>query len=79
VRNAAQELVVEVYKPIGRTVALGVEPGAYDVRVERERTALLAKVNVADGGQQMIDRSQLNPTKVEPTNQIRVSALSAGQ
>ena len=67
VRNAAQELIVEVYKPIGRTVALGVEPGAYEVRVERERTALLAKVNVADGGQQMIDRSHLNPTKVEPT------------
>jgi len=67
VRNAAQELIVEVYKPYGRTVALGVEPGTYEVRVEREKTALLAKVNVADGGRQVIDRSHLNPTILEST------------
>src|SRR5262245_31515927 len=67
VRNAAQELIVEVYKPYGRTVALGVEPGVYEVRVEREKTALVGKVHVADGGQQVIDRSHVNPTTVEPT------------
>ena len=67
VRNAAQELIVEVYKPYGRTVALGVEPGAYEVRVEHEKTALLAKVSVADGGQLIVDRKQFNPTTVEPT------------
>lgn len=67
VRNAAQELIVEVYKPYGRAVALGVEPGAYEVRVEHERAALLAKVSVADGGKQIVDRKQFNPTTVEPT------------
>ena len=67
VRNAAQELIVEVYKPYGRTVSLGVEPGAYEVRVELEKTALLAKVSVADGGQLIVDRKQFNPTTVEPT------------
>ena len=36
VRTAAQELVVELYKPRGRRVELAVEPGAYDVRVERD-------------------------------------------
>ena len=29
VRTAAQELVIELYKPRGRTVELAVEPGAY--------------------------------------------------
>jgi hypothetical protein len=67
VRNAAQELIVEVYKPAGRIVSLGVEPGAYEVRVERERASLLAKVSVADGGRLVIDRPQFNPTKLEPT------------
>ena len=67
VRNAAQELIVEVYKPYGRSVSLGVEPGAYEVRVEREKTALLAKVSVADGGQLIVDRRQFNPTTVEAT------------
>jgi hypothetical protein len=67
VRNAAQELIVEVYKPLGRTVALGVEPGAYEVRVEHNKTALLAKVSVADGGQLIVDRKQFNPTTVEAT------------
>ena len=67
VRNAAQELIVEVYKPYGRTVSLGVEPGTYEVRVEHEKAALLAKVSVADGGQLIVDRKQFNPTTVEPT------------
>jgi hypothetical protein len=67
VRNAAQELIVEVYKPYGRTVSLGVEPGAYEVRVEQEKKALVAKVSVADGGRLTINRNQFNPATVEPT------------
>jgi hypothetical protein len=67
VRNAAQELIVEVYKPYGRAVALGVEPGAYEVRVEREKAALLAKVSVTDGGRVVVDRAQFDPTTVEMT------------
>jgi hypothetical protein len=67
VRNAAQDLIVEVYKPYGRTISLGVEPGTYEVRVEVEKAALLAKVSVADGGQAIVDRQQFNPTAVEAT------------
>lgn len=29
-RNARRELVVELYKPFGRKVELGVEPGSYE-------------------------------------------------
>ena len=41
VRSASQELIVEVYKPFGRSVSLGVEPGTYEIRVEQEKRALL--------------------------------------
>ena len=43
IRNAAHELVVELYKPRGRKVELGVEPGAYEVRIEQTKGSLLAK------------------------------------
>ena len=74
VRNAAQELIAEVYKPAGRTLALTVSPGAYEIRVEREKTTLLAKVSVAEGAQVTLDRSQLGAVTIEP-----VSAPVAGE
>ena len=67
IRNASQELIAEVYKPLGRTVALGVEPGIYDVRVERDKTVLLAKTTLVDGTRLVINRMQFGPTKLEPT------------
>jgi hypothetical protein len=67
VRNAAQELVVEVYKPLGRRVELGVEPGTYDVRVEREKTSMLAKARVADGAAVVLDARQFGQVPLEPT------------
>ena len=45
IRTAAQELVVELYKPRGRKVELAIEPGDYEVRVERDKESLVA----ADG------------------------------
>jgi hypothetical protein len=66
VRNAAQELIVEVYKPYGRALSLGVEPGGYEVRVEIEKRALVAKVNVTDGGRAVIDRPQFASATLEP-------------
>jgi len=65
VRNAAKELVAEVYKPAGRPLSVTVDPGAYEVRVEREKTALLARVNVAQGANVVLDRQQLEPLTVE--------------
>jgi len=40
--NAKRELVVELYKPLGRKVELGVEPGSYEVHLEREAAAYVA-------------------------------------
>jgi hypothetical protein len=67
VRNARQELVVELYKPYGRTVELGLEPGAYDVRLEREKSALLAKPRVAEGARVVLEPDQFGLTTPEPT------------
>jgi len=66
VRNAKQELVVELYKPYGRRVELGVEPGSYEVHLEREAGAFLAKPRLAEGAQVVLEPTQFTPTAPEP-------------
>jgi hypothetical protein len=67
VRTAARELIVELYKPRGREVKLGVEPGVYEVRVEAQRVALTAKASLADGSTVVMDPRQFGAAAVEPT------------
>ncbi len=67
VRNASQELVVELYKPYGRTVELGVEPGAYEVRLEQEATSLLARPKLDEGARIVLEADQFGITSPEPT------------
>jgi hypothetical protein len=67
VRNAREELVVELYKPLGRTVELGLEPGLYDVHVERAAAVLVAKPALAEGARVVLDGGQFSPTTREAT------------
>jgi hypothetical protein len=67
VRNAAHELIVELYKPRGRKVELGVEPGAYEVRIEQAKGSLLAKAQIAEGGRVLLEPRQFGMTAVEAT------------
>jgi hypothetical protein len=67
VRNAKRELVVELYKPSGRKVELGVEPGSYEVRLEREAAAFLARPKLDEGSQTVLEPAQFTPTTPEPT------------
>ena len=67
VRTASQELVVELYKPRGRLVELAVEPGTYEVRVEREKGSVTARAEVVDGARVAIDPRQFGPVAMEPT------------
>ena len=67
IRNAAQELVVELYKPFGRKVELGLEPGAYEVRLDREKTSLVAKTRIDDGATFVLDGKQFGPAALEST------------
>jgi uncharacterized caspase-like protein len=66
VRNAAQELVVELYKPRGRRVELAVEAGTYDVRIEREKGALTANTAITDGSRIVLAASQFGVAAIEP-------------
>ena len=67
IRNAAQELVVELYKPRGRRVELAVEAGTYDVRIEREKGALSASTAITDGSRIVLAASQFGVAAIEPT------------
>jgi hypothetical protein len=67
VRNAARELIVEVNKPAGRKVELGVEPGAYEIRLERPPASMTARTRVADGGSVTLEARQFGPAALEPT------------
>ena len=67
VRNAARELIVELYKPRGRKIELGVEPDTYEVRMEEQRASRVAKAQVADGATVVIDARQFGPVATEPT------------
>jgi hypothetical protein len=65
VRNANNELVVELYKPYGRRVELGVEPGRYEVHLERKAAAYLAKTKLDQGSQVVLEPAQFAPTTPE--------------
>jgi hypothetical protein len=68
IRNAAQELVVELYKPFGRKVELGLEPGTYEVRLDRAKTSMLAKTKVDEGATLALDARQFGPVALEATH-----------
>jgi len=71
IRTSSQELVVELYKPRGRTVELGVEAGTYEIRIEREKSSLTAKADVADGARVRLEPRQFGPAAVAEATRRR--------
>jgi hypothetical protein len=67
IRNSRRELVVELYKPRGRRVELGLEPGVYEVRLEIEKRSMLAKTEITMGATVALDEKQFGPVAVETT------------
>lgn len=67
IRGAKQELVVELYKSKGRRIEIGLEEGAYEVRVERPRSALIAKATIASGDRLELASDRFTPTTPELT------------
>ena len=74
VSNAAQQLVVELYKPAGRRVELGLEPGTYEIRIERAASAMVTRAVIADGGKVALDPAQFHATVMEKTRRRGVEA-----
>jgi len=65
VRNASRQVVAELFKSGDRTVELGLEPGAYEVYLERHRDLHLAGVEVAEGEHRPLRAADFAPADRE--------------
>ena len=55
IRNANRQLIAELFKPAGRRVELGLEPGAYRVHMAREIQSATTSVELAMGQREILD------------------------
>jgi hypothetical protein len=62
-----KRLVLEFYKPAGRKVDIGLDPGVYDVRFEREPKALSGRLELREGPHQALDLAGFGPARLEFT------------
>jgi hypothetical protein len=67
VLNAQRSLVAELYKPFGRRVELGLEPGEYEVYFEQEKRLMSSSVKLGEGQHQELNRDGLRQTRRHPT------------
>lgn len=67
--RTGQALVVELYKPKGRKVELALEPDTYEVRVEIDRAARLARAQVTEGARVTLGERQFGTMALEATRQ----------
>jgi uncharacterized caspase-like protein len=61
VRDAEQRLVVELLKPKGRAIELGLAPGVHEVRCQEKERALLAKITLQEGRQVALGPADFAP------------------
>lgn len=55
IRNANRQLIAELFKPAGRRVELGLEPGRYRVHMAREIQSATTSVELAVGQREILD------------------------
>jgi hypothetical protein len=67
VRNADDQLVVELQKPRGRSVRLGLEPGAYKVHCNLNAGGMSTTTEVAEGAQVVVGPDRMAATEVQET------------
>jgi hypothetical protein len=67
VQSARNQLVAELYKPSGRVVELGLEPGRYEVFYEQDPVLLATRVELTDGQRLTLSRKQMAATSRTPT------------
>ena len=59
IRNANEQLVAELFKPAGRSVELGLEPGRYVVHVERQENLRTSELSLQEGQRLTIQEADL--------------------
>ena len=57
IRNADRQLIAELFKPAGRRVELGLEPGTYRVHMAREIQSATATVELTMGQREILNES----------------------
>ncbi len=67
VLSGKRHLVAELYKPAGRKVELGLEPGEYEVYFAQDRSLFKSTIALRDGQRQELQRSELKPAERLPT------------
>lgn len=67
VRSASQALVAELSKARGRAVTLGLDAGAYDVRLEGDRASRRTRVELVDGVKTTVSGAQFATVVREAT------------
>jgi len=67
VRNSRDELVVELQKPRGRAVQLGLEPGAYRVQCDLQSGGVATTAEVAEGAQVVVGPDRMAATERQET------------
>lgn len=55
IRNANRQLIAECFKPAGRRVELGLEPGTYRIHMAREVQSATASVKLVMGQREILD------------------------
>lgn len=65
VRDSEQRLVVEVMKPAGRRIELGLAPGEHEVRCQEKERARVAKVILEENRQVVLGPAEFTPGAVD--------------
>lgn len=73
--SGKRHLVAELYKPAGRKVELGLEPGEYEVYLAEQRGLSKSTIALVEGQRQELVRAALKPTERIPTR-LRGSELA---
>jgi hypothetical protein len=67
VRNSEDQLVVELHKPRGRSVELGLEPGSYRIHCNVESGGMVTTAQVAEGARVVVGPDRMAATEREET------------
>ncbi|MDP6777066.1 MAG: hypothetical protein QGI83_09910, partial [Candidatus Latescibacteria bacterium] len=71
VRNEKKQLIVELTKPAGRAVTIGLEPGTYDVHFEQPKALGLAKIELRDDEHVELDRKDFRSIDLKEAAALR--------
>lgn len=78
VLSSRRALVAELYKPQGRAVELGLEPGKYDVYFEQDKKLSSAEVTLTDGQRTELLPAALKPAQRRPGQRRGIDDIATG-